>query len=108
MAIGIHDRNCPSGLTPMLLWAREMGKEPIPIDDLPTLGSYGISVLIINPTANPDWSEYVDVVKAYPNIRFVFYMPSVYARESFYKNGLNDYDNVEIMDNEALIKLFEL
>jgi hypothetical protein len=108
MSIGIHDHNHPSALTPMVALAKEKGKKLIPIDDLSTLGGYGIYILIINPTANPDWSKYVEVIKAYPNMRFIFSALSAYGKGYFHDHGLNDYENAEIMDNEALCKLLQL
>ena len=100
MKIGIYDHNCPSALTPVVLFAEEDGVPFIPIDYINSFDNtdWGLDVLIVNPLCwdgnSKMWQKCAEVVSKNPQLRFIFCV-TAYGHDYLLKAGVEQSDRVE-------------
>lgn len=95
--VGYHDHNCPSGLSPAILWARGGGIKMVPYDTLPSKDNQDIpETFIINPicafnNANEYWANIRACIESHPQTKFTMFMPDSQEREDAQRvlGGLN-------------------
>ena len=80
MTIGYHDRNSPSGLTLMIIDARERGVEIEEYDTLPTTADTPLPhIVIVNPPApikkDEYWENMAACISSHPTTRFLIFTP---------------------------------
>jgi hypothetical protein len=101
--IGVYDHNCPSALSPGIVYAREMGKKIICYSTLPSAEQTATDTLVINPTASLDsdyWDGIKKCVESHPNTAFVMFIPNMFSNESMRKARalLANQKNVEYLN----------